>query len=634
MDKSPTATKIAYDYVAVRAAQAQWAANRFHSCFPASRFSLAKDQGRGYAIVVIDPADATPERVEFFDGIRPATAAIALVCRLPAGYEFIDLADPAAFAAPVSVMMTLQEVEDALILRHPLLAIQRVSQERATLALTVWLDPSTRDHDLTALRADLTGFGLFETGVSFRFDVAPPTVDTKVNLQPNPFQIARAGRRHPRIQALRHIREDDERWHSQLEVAARGDIRPETIIPRPPGLRSIFIPSATLSALPDIRNYLLTYEEVILEVPLEERYAEARAIHRLDDGEIASAAGRGRLRLLVTQPEERLPLRLLEIVTERSPSSLIGRRAGAVYAMAMLSKRMGDFRARWPDAEKLARPLASALQPRLRIDQAAIERLLLEPIATYHEALTRLAGRDIKALPTYIGEDAWAVVKGAIRVDNTIDPTLEFIVANLQMAIANIFGAELAVSDRQAYLHLPCHMLGAVHAASSREMHSAVSTSHTSQGMFINPATPIFEFSELRPMEKLLELVTAQDAAIANSILCDLASLPAEDRQARVVAIMDVVAEFGGKPSNLVIGDGMLAQYARIIAQVIGFIPWVGPVLGAAQIVDDLAGWFASAERLKRLSDDVPRSRRQVELLRRMRPVAWLSEKCSGTRHP
>jgi hypothetical protein len=625
-------TPRAFDYAKVHAAQAQWTANRYKSRFPCSAFQLLKIHENSYAIFVTDAADAGSQRTRYFEhSIRPLTCPIGLVGQLPAHpSEVCPLVEPSTLAASLSVMMTMAELEDALIVKHSALRIRAIAQDRENLAITLWLDPSSQGSDLTALHADLAGFGLRQGSSTITFDTPPSRTAPRSDSISDVTRIIRASARHPAIRSLRHVALDDEHWHSQLGPAAKGEIAPSTVIPHREGARSIFIPSHALEALPDIRNYLLTYENVILEISLADRHTEAVARHSITDNDIATAAERGRLHLLVTQPEERLPLRLLEVVQERSPGSIIGRRASSVYAMAVLRRRMDDFCQRWPNWRNEARPLAAALQPLLGVDQAVAERILLEPVATYHDALGRLVGRDLKALPTYIGEDAWSVVKSGLKGSD--DLAFEFLVANTQMAMANVFGAELAVSDKQRFLHLPCSMLGIIHAASGAPMSSAATQTDfdpkQSPSIFINPATPIFDFSQIHPISRLLDLVAPGDAMIAKSILDDLAALPDEAREARIVEMVDILAAFGAKPSDVVIGDGMISQYARIIVQVIGpFMPFLGGFLGAAQLADDVAGWFSTAGKIKALGEDVAQSRRQIELLRRMRPVAWLSQR-------
>lgn len=622
----------AFDYATVHAAQAQWAANRYRSQFPAAAFRLIRKTEHDYVIAVDDPADASPEAVAHFNQhIKPVSAPVRLSGDCLDGVD-VALLDASAFTGGLPGTMTVLELEDRLIADHADLKILRIEQDSASLALTVWLAPEASTLDLAPLKADLAAFGLRDHAVTVRYGSAEPHAEADLNALGNVARIVRRSMRHPRIRALPHVREDDERWRSEIGRAAEGQLDPSAIISRPDDQRSVLIPSVTLSALPNIRNYLLTYDNVILEVPLSDRYEASALTHQFDADDIAEAAQRGRIRLLVTQPEERLPLRLLETVSERAPNAIIGRRAGSAYALAVLRKRMDQFRRQWPNAEKDARTLAIDLKPDLGDNQAAIERLLLEPLSTYHAALGALAGHDLKALPSLTGDDAWSIAKHILRPEAGQDLSFEFMVANMQMAMANVFQAELTVSAEQHYLHLPSHLLGVIHTMTDRRLAQTMMDDDLDTGSlprwFINPATPIFEFSEIRPLSSLLDVVTAADAVVAKSILSDLASLPKEQRHARIIELTDIVSSFGARPSNAIIGDGMGPQYARLVAQIVGpFISILGPILGVLQAGDNIWAWFRTANRIKQLGDDVSRSRRQVELLRRMRPVAWLSQK-------
>ena len=70
------------------------------------------------------------------------------------------------------------------------------------------------------------------------------------------------------------------------------------------------------------------------------------------------------------------------------------------------------------------------------------------------------------------------------------------------------------------------------------------------------------------------------------------------------------------------------SRYAQIIINALGLcIPFLGNIISGAALFDETAAWYRDVERIKRLGNDVVRSRQQVELLSHIRKVAWLSEK-------
>ena len=92
--------------------------------------------------------------------------------------------------------------------------------------------------------------------------------------------------------------------------------------------------------------------------------------------------------------------------------------------------------------------------------------------------------------------------------------------------------------------------------------------------------------------------------------------------------INDIVHDFGALPSTRVIGGGMATRYARIIINALGlFIPILGNVASGLGLLDESAAWYRDAGRIKKLGEDVARSRQQIEILSRVRKIAWLSEK-------
>ena len=610
--------------------EAMAAANIYKSRFPASAFQVMLEPSGEYVILVEDPADAVPEHLhEFDEEIRPITARVRLDSQCALNSIPIDVDWPADVAATISALRPMQEVEDALLTQYHHLGIRRVTQDPATLVLTIWLDEKKHDQDLSPIHPALIAAGIEPRSVVVQFE-EPPTSEEPISA-PAGFKdfahVIAARRRSAEIRSLPHLA-GDEQWLEMFQSAAAGELNSDGIYKTDRARRPILIPSLAFQALPDIRTYFLTYDQVVLEVPRARDYEAYKAQHGITDDILAAAAAGGLLRLLITHPEEDLPLSLLRAVGERSRESIIGRHAGAAFAMATLARRERDFSKTLGDQRPLVRPLTRQLATKLDVDPKALERLFLEPVATYHQALDRLNGADIKGLIPSFGLDAWAVTKAALKGRGVPDLDLEFLTAAHQMRVADLFGSELAVSDSQKFLHFPCHTLHVLQASTQNDVLLGLAGEESHLPFFINPSTPIYEFSETRPIDELIKAMKPGDSIIAKSILSDLAALPADEREARVLQINDLVREFGAQPSSRIIGDGMAPRYAVILANLLGlFVEPLGTLLSVTQVLDGGSGWFRDAMRFKIFGSNVARTRRQIEMLRRVRGVAWLSEK-------
>jgi hypothetical protein len=274
----------------------------------------------------------------------------------------------------------------------------------------------------------------------------------------NVFAIFGHQRRSKPIRELRHVREDDERWYPQFADAAAGNLSQHAFPFAPDGQREVFLPAAEAGGLPDLRNYFLLYDRVLLEVPLLTNYLESETRHALGVDDLADAAARGRLRLLVTQPEERLPLHLLQAVQERTQNAIIGRRAASTFAMA-------TYAARAERLEKLGVLKGSigfigqAIAQAMGIDRGTIERVLLEPIASRYRALEALRQNDLKALPSDFGRDTWNLVRSLIASPAVPDLELEFLIGGIMVSVANLFEAELAIANPRSPFLFPAHVV-------------------------------------------------------------------------------------------------------------------------------------------------------------------------------
>ena len=618
---------LAVDQKANARDQAAYAAKMYRSRYPGAPLRVFQSNDIRYHFVVADPYYTQSAQVaEFSHSIRPITALIELTSTPPLHGKELHLEELLRVGSEMSQIHTLVSLENVLTLRHPELSIVAIEQNQETLALTVVLPPDRHNSDLSALHRDLGELPFHEAGITIEFR---QDEGLRREFGDSVFQIFGRQRRPRPIRELRHVREDDERWYPQFADAAAGNLSKHDFPFAPDGQREVFLPSAE-RGLPDLRNYFLLYDRVLLEVPLHSHYLELERRHALGANDFADAAARGRLRLLVTQPEERLPIHLLQAVQEANQDAIIGRRAASVFAMATYAGRAERI-------EKLGVLKGSigfvgeAIAQVMGIDRGMVERIIFEPIGSRYRALEALRNNDLKALPSDMARDTWALVQSLVASPTMPNLELEFLISGIMVSVANLFEAELAIANPRSPLLFPAHVVSASYAMYDGALAPALSQVEKSakNDLMVYPEGPLFEFSERRGLSEVLDLVGPSHAtAIAHSIFADLAQLPEDQRSQRILQINDIVHDLGALPSSHIIGAGMVARYAKIIINALGvFIPFLSNVASGLELADETAAWYRDAARIRRLGDDVPRSRRQVELLSRIRKVAWLSEK-------
>jgi hypothetical protein len=523
---SRTSNVLAVNQEATARDQAAYTAKVYRSKYPGAPLRIFQSSDIGYSFVVADPYYSLPGKIaEFSHSIRPLTALIELTTVRPDHGKELDIAELLHVGNEMSQIHTLVSLENVLTLRHPDLSIVAIEQNQETLALTVVLPADRQNTDLSALHQDLRELPFHEAGITIEFR---QDEGSSREFSDNVFAIFGHQRRSKPIRELRHVREDDERWYPQFADAAAGNLSQHAFCFAPDGQRVVFLPAAEAGGLPDLRNYFLLYDRVLLEVPRLTNYLELETRHALDVDDLADAAARGRLRLLVTQPEERLPLHLLQAVQERTQNAIIGRRAASTFAMA-------TYAARAERLEKLGvlkgsiRFIGEAIAQAMGIDRGTIERVLLEPIASRYRALEALRQNDLKALPSDFGRDTWNLVRSLIASPTVPDLELEFLIGGIMVSVATLFEAELAIGNPRSPFLFPAHVLSTSYGMYDGPLAPAlaqVEEAAAKNNLMIYPEGPLFEFSERRRLSELLDIVgPGRTAAIAHSIFADLAQI-------------------------------------------------------------------------------------------------------------
>lgn len=600
----------------------------FRALYPGAQFKLFEIGHCQFLIVVADTYFASTDEFKKFSDAVPITLNISVSDVEPNDASELDVSKYLAISHDVSLSHTAPTLLNTLRLRHSELSIIKIDDASGTSAPAIILPESQRDANLTGLTDDIAQMPYLSGEVSIQFQE-----NAEILEQPSDdvFSIASLSVRTPEIQSLKHVRDDDEKWYWAFENAANGELRPSDFnFVQADHPRSVILPMAEQHNLPDLRNYFLLYDRVLLEVPLLEHYEKIS--YGLADNDFAEAAARGKLQLLVTQPEERLPFGLLREVEEANPNAIIGRRASAAYAMSHFANRFERFERRPAETRELIAFAGEKISEAFEVERDAMERIISSPVSDYYTALERLRHNDLKAISIHGADDAFAFAKQVYGGQELPDLRLEFSFANNMTTIGGVFDAEVALGKQTSPLAFPADLCSTLYSlfgeGFAAHLQNAESATPTIDPQAIHPEGPLFEFSQTRPLSEMLDLIGKADTPIASSLLSDLARLEGDARTDRIKAINDVVDAYGGSPTNNVIGEGMPNRFAKWMVGAFGaFIPPIAAILTASQLADEAVGFASDLRAMKELDDDVPKIRSQVELLSKTRKIARLTEK-------
>ena len=250
------------------------------------------------------------------------------------------------------------------------------------------------------------------------------------------------------------------------------------------------------------------------------------------------AVDSGRLRFVTTQPEERLHLRFLEEVYERTPSAILGRRATAALLVSDLAVTANTSFLRDPTAVPALVELAQMVSEDEAVPPQRVLRGFLWPLSSRRDALQGLLERGSKAGPALRLAELIAARLQARTGFNLEVETLAFSEA---VHIGHALNATLLgpVTEQPAFTllkywigrHLNFHRHFNQKEAGSWQNNEL----DAATGVKMIPALPLFEFERSVPMSEILNdsgIVSARERGRA--LYSRLVRLSEEERVAEI----------------------------------------------------------------------------------------------------
>tara|TARA_R110002073_G_scaffold245043_3_gene407300 strand:- start:31668 stop:34097 length:2430 start_codon:yes stop_codon:yes gene_type:complete len=227
--------------------------------------------------------------------------------------------------------------------------------------------------------------------------------------------------------------EDEETWRAIRSTVLAPEAVPE------PSISRIQVPSSSFSPQP-LGAYLSMYDEVLLELPLEDRMEEALDALGLQKSRLLDLAAEGRVRFLCPQSLERYPTDFLAETIERRAASVVMSRELSVKMLRAIAHRLPILSQALPVRER--RKLLGLFSTLGRVDESGVFADLVPELQ--------------RAWST---SDEWLYMRGAM---STITCGFGAIFAN---ATERILG-EKAIELSSAYLSMEMAMAFGAHISS------------------------------------------------------------------------------------------------------------------------------------------------------------------------
>lgn len=213
----------------------------------------------------------------------------------------------------------IEDVSRMLVVKYPKLDFGELEIDRKNLRITVPILSS--DNNIGDLVLSIEEF-LNDLGFAFKFECK---VSEGINpIQYNSSNIFIIAPSKSNSTKLSYFLEEEEFWFDRATDIYNGKI---TKVNNP------FISDQETSCYSNfmldginIRNHLMLFDTVYITLPLEDRMSDFLNSQRIQKKEIVELASKGRIKLVLVQPEDRMDMNLIEQVFEANPKAILGRR--------------------------------------------------------------------------------------------------------------------------------------------------------------------------------------------------------------------------------------------------------------------------------------------------------------------
>ena len=267
--------------------------------------------------------------------IRPVTLPLRISNEVPQHYsrEIEPIPDSQLARHYEGFPFTLMQLFHLVVARFPDLPIAEIRDGGTPMTVTVELTTAIDDEqerDLMEFCSTLGApapFQIIVTGRTLKEaqETQKAKISTPIGVQPDALFIG-ASRLRPAVPA--HLRADEEFWFGNLDAICAGRIAVDDMPGIFEGDARCFV-DATIGDHINFRQLLGLYDTIYFSPPLLEQHQAFLDRQALTETDLLDLVGSSRLKILLTQAEERLNVSFLLAAAERSSTAIVGRRAAA-----------------------------------------------------------------------------------------------------------------------------------------------------------------------------------------------------------------------------------------------------------------------------------------------------------------
>lgn len=530
---------------------------------------------------------------EFDSEIRPVTVEVGLSNQIPAIYvrELEPITDDAIADGLEGFSFTTSDIQDILLSQFPDLPAP-ITTDAETLPTITLLFPSTLSPEQgraveVFFRRHLPGWPI---AIGISNQATPKSTASIVATTRDPLEI-RPARLRP--SAPHFVREDEVFWFDNIEAIYRGRLQPQSFA----GLTAVgFACYVDATSFPqiDLRQAMLLYDTIFLAPPLaasqrHESFWMQQALTRQD---VLCAVEAGRIRFVVSQPEERTDPRLLAAAYERNPNAVIGRRTAAALLISDIVQTSCNYTLAREDLRSDVVKLAEVLATEAKLPTPTLIRLLLWPLHARRACMAAFLDRGLLGLArfnlgTILGEELQAATGRDVR--------LEALMTSDAVHIAHALNATYIppLKEMEGWLE-PRRIIGqrlnfyrnfngcvaAVWAQNERRKELRQT---------ILPPLPLFEFDRYACIDEIISLTSLSSTRRkGRSLVTRLSELAPDARSAEIERLGRELRDLGGRRSRRSLNLDTASAALDVVVAAAGIA--VPPIPSAWILLKRLAG--------------------------------------------
>lgn len=369
---------------------------RLREKYPTLQTQIFRMQNERYEIVVKDYFGTFSEISQNFNhSICPLHLPIYLRESVPDNFEELissieDTVIPSEFSG---LQLNKYDVKNYVESRFHGVSVVGVLYDETEKALVLELTEITLEEN--EIKNSVVGLGIAKS-VAIKYTSEKNTVikppDNAVFYIPSSHELAKLD--------LPFLRRDEELWFENIGKIYNGTMGKEDLFFFNPQDKACFVNYSLFNHI-NIRNQLLLYDVVYCSLPLLGNLQEFFRNQSLTRDEFLSLAQKGRVKVIITQPEFRHEYDIFREIYERNPNAIISRRALAALCAIDVVSINNNYLVNDSELTPFIRPLIAAISEISGADPNSIAKFLMWPSSAVKASFEMLHAASAKRISNY-----------------------------------------------------------------------------------------------------------------------------------------------------------------------------------------------------------------------------------------